>query len=727
MSILFLLVGCVESEGPLGLSGPPLQAAMRATDFTDSRLEAPELVQGRDAPLIVEGLPAGATVYYFGSDQGEGVTTTPWMDLDLEGARLLGTATADGDGRAVYMQRTTRRMQTGSLLLQAVAACNGLLLKTRVILRNITVPREHAAAQFEDVTESAGLGLMPMTGNSHTGGAAWVDINNDYWPDLFVTNGAGLPHYLYRNNGDGTFTDVSDRVLKPDVGLEDAGVSFADLENDGDLDILVAVDHPAYMAPGAVNVREGGPNLLYINDGHGYFTEDAGRWGVIDSEGRRTIEGIFADIDRDGFVDLYMDTWAMNYQVGVYDHTPTMLLNEEGTVFEDITDQSGLDDQGRDALVALFFDVNEDGWPDLYQGNVSVDFEAPYVHQDGLYVNDGAGGFVDEGASWPGYGDDAGAAMGADVGDVDGDGHYDLYITDIFDRTPEAGFDPLPAGNVLYRGNGEGTLEENSCDTAGVCSGYIGWPTNFADFDRDGWVDLWVGNSRPTEPEMLFWNRGDGTFEHHFLGLLREQDAHGGSVADYDGDGAMDIFVQSRTQPSMLLRNEAVDGHHYVALRLFGVTSNWAAIGADITVETADGLVQRRRVSGGDSAHSQQDLTLHVGIGSHTEAEVTVTWPSGSVEPLGVLPADVLSFAEEGVGVWTETLTSSEVVYDAGQLTVTVQSRFGGRTALEVVGYGELAWDPEQLVFGGTFEATELPEELTVVSERGGTFLVHPE
>jgi len=721
-----LALACAPAPEP----APVLQAddAARART-TDHRLLAPELIQGATAELAVERLPAGARVYFFASDQGEGITNTPWLDLELEQAFFIGEAIANGSGRASLSASIPADWTPRAITLQAGIYASGQVEKTRVIQRHITVPRANAASRFDDATTSSGIGLLAMTGNSHTGGAAWVDVNNDHWPDLFVTNGGGLPHYLFRNDGDGTFTDISDRVPKPDLALEDAGVSYADVDNDGDLDLFVAVDHPDYMAPVEYNVREGGPNLLYLNDGTGHFVESAAAWGAVDALGRRTIEGVFADVDRDGFVDLYVDTWAMNHQPGVYDHTPTLLRNDQGQGFVDATVGSGLEHDGRDNLVSLFFDANDDGWPDLYQGNVSGGFDPPYVHTDGLYINDGTGAFLEAGASWPGFGDDAGAAMGADIGDVDGDGHYDLYITDIFDRVPTAGYDALPAGNVLYKGRADGTLDDNSCDEAGICSGYIGWPANFTDFDRDGWVDLWVGNSAPGEPEMLFWNRGDGTFEHHDLGPLPDNDAKGGSVADYDGDGAMDIFIQNTLEPCTLLRNEASDDHHYLAIKLFGVTSNRAAIGADISVTTSDGLSQRRRVSGGDSAHSQQDLILHVGLGEHTDAEVTVTWPSGAVDVLGTLGADTLWFAEEHTGVLDETLTLAEASYDTveGLLTVTAQSRFGGRTELSVDGFGPLAWDPDTVAFAGSYATGSAPPSLTVTSSRGATFTVVPD
>ena len=122
---------------------------------------------------------------------------------------------------------------------------------------------------MRQVNAEAGLGVVFTDGNSHTGGVAWVDYNGDYLPDLFVTNGGGLDHFLFRNEGDGTFANVSGLVTKPDLSLEDAGVLYADIENDGDYDILVIVDNPTHVDPFAVNPVTGGPNLLYVNQGDG--------------------------------------------------------------------------------------------------------------------------------------------------------------------------------------------------------------------------------------------------------------------------------------------------------------------------------------------------------------------------------------------------------------------------------------------------------------------------
>lgn len=687
---------------------------------------APELVLGTTIALRAWDLPAGTTVAFFASEKGEGARTRMGpVTIDMEEAFYIGETVTDVNGQAELAFDVPADAEPRPLYLQAGWTLGEAAGTSEVLLRNYTVPASQSPVVLTLGTAGADLGTITMSGNTHTGGSAWVDYNGDHWPDLFVSNGGGLDHYLFRNDGDGTFTDVSYLVPKPDIAMEDAGVVFADLENDGDLDLFVPVDRFEFMDPGNEQQREGGPNVLYVNDGDGTFTEASTAWNVLDPRGWRNITGAFADIDRDGFVDLYVGDWAMNaYPLGTYDRFQRMLHNEGGVTFVDVTDAVGLGERGLDNLVTIFYDADQDGWPDLYQGNVAHGHYAPpeYDPTNYLFMNSGDGTFVEGNPASPGFGDDATAAMGADVADIDGDGDWDLFITDIFDRFAPAGHDALPRGHALYLGNADGTVADNSCDVAGVCAGYLGWPSSYADFDRDGWVDLLVGHYRPGEPEMLFVNRGDGTFEHHDLAALGENDTTGGSIADFDGDGDMDMFLQNTAAPSNLVRNDAIDTHHWMEMRLFGTVSNRAAIGAMITFTTGDGLVQRRRVSGGDSAHSQQDLIVHLGLGDFAEAEVTVTWPNGAVQALGTLGADQLWFVDETAGLLDEELTAVSATWAAGTLTVTAKSSFGGRTGLSVDGVG-LAWDPEAVQFVGQ-RAVPAPIEVTVTSDRGGSWVV---
>ena len=569
-----------------------------------------------------------------------------------------------------------------------------------------------APVELVDGTDDAELAsILTVTLNDHSGGVAWVDYNNDYWPDLFIPNGFGFPHYLYRNDGDGTFTDVSSIIPKPNNNLEEAAAVFADADNDGDSDIFIAVDSQIPLG-----TTQGGPNLFYRNDG-GSFLQGALPAGLVSASGRRSITAGFADYDRDGLVDLYCGQWARS--VFRMEFSDRLFHNNGGLSFTDLAPSAGADGEGRNNLTFLWFDVNMDNWPDLYVGNVG-EFSAGYVepeNHDVLYRNDANGlTFTDITGGGTTIGNDATAVMGNDVGDIDNDGDWDLYLTD----NPVEG--AAPFGNVLYQGNGT-TLEDNSCDTAGVCLTKASWPCSFADFNRDGWVDLLVGTTFSSDPDALFVNLGNGTFVDSPQTPLSDNRARGGSQADFDGDGDVDYCLWRSSQNLRLIRNEGVDGNRYLSVKLIATTSNRDAIGATVRV-TAGGVTQMRRVSGGDSAHSQQELILHFGLGDAAFCDVNVTWPGGTVQNFNAVGTDDLVFIDETTGIMTESLASVRAEWEGSDraLDVRVKSNFGGRTGFLLEEHGALTWDPETGLFRGRFSAEERPSELRLRSERGQVF-----
>ena len=567
-----------------------------------------------------------------------------------------------------------------------------------------------APVSMSDGTTAAGLGgLLTVSLTQHSGGCAWIDYNGDYLPDLFVTNGSGFAHYLFRNEGDGTFTDVSSLIPKPVLGLEEAAAVFADADNDGDSDLFIAVDNPASLGTTA-----GGPNLFYRNDG-GSFTQGALPAGLV--SGVRTITAGFADFDRDGLVDLHCGTWAR--AVWPLAFGDRLFHNGGGLSFTDVTATAGTDGLERNNLTTLWFDVDLDLWPDLYVGNVG-EFSSGYVepeNHDVLYTND-ANGTSFSAATTSGIGDDATAAMGMDVGDIDNDGDWDLYITD----NPVEG--AAPFGNVLYKGNGT-TLEDNSCDVAGVCLVKNSWACSFADWNRDGWVDLFVGTTKSSDPDALFVNQGDGTFVDQPQAALAGNRVLGGSHADFDGDGDVDLFLWLSSQAPRLIVNDGVDGNRHLSVKLFGTTSNRDAIGATVRV-TANGETQMRRVSGGDSAHSQQELILHFGLESALFCDVEVTWPSGLVQSFLSVGTDELIFVDETTGLMTESLASGVARYDArdGALEIEVRSSFGGRSGFQAEGLGALRFDASRGSYVGRFRPHERLADVTLRSKRGQRFLL---
>ena len=348
-------------------------------------------------------------------------------------------------------------------------------------------------------------------------------------------------------------------MAKPDLGLEDAGVTFVDLDNDGDEDLLVFVDNPTIVDVGGDNPQMGGPNLLYLNDGTGTFQEAAAQSGLLDPDGRRSICGALGDYDRDGLLDLYVGEWAIE-QTGAQNNCDRILRNT-GAGFEDVTDELGLTGYGLDALTCGWLDADLDGWPDLYVGNV-VNVDSPnQLNVDALYMNQGDGSFVDAWLPEPNLGDDAQAAMGWDIGDIDADGDWDLYVTDMFQPIPH------PQGNPLFLGDGAGGFSDNVADLAGVQAA-PSWPCNFADFDRDGWIDLWVGTLGVQYNDFLYRNERDGTFSSLSVPAFAGNATRGGSIADYDGDGDVDLFLQNYEMNSRLLRNDSTDTHSWIEFKL---------------------------------------------------------------------------------------------------------------------------------------------------------------
>jgi hypothetical protein len=544
-----------------------------------------------------------------------------------------------------------------------------------------------------------------------------VDINNDYLPDLFITNSTEKGHYLFLNRGGGRFLDVSDRVPKGDDIFESAGVLYADVDNDGDQDILVVTDSQMQMTVVVPQSPDGGPNLLYINDGTGHFTEMALEWGVLDPDGHRTSCGAFGDYNRDGWIDLYLCKWAvLAAPLGVHDNFDQLMLNQ-GDRF--VHQDTWIDGYGLDALVAAFVDFDQDLWPDLYVGNVAENDHVPIEDpRDVLYRNED-GAFIDVTADGMGQGEDAWAAMGSALGDIDNDGSWEFYVTDHWD------YPPNPRGNPLYTVQEDGTLSENICREAGVCAGYLSWPANFADFNLDGFVDLWIGTAWRSHPDLLFINRGDGTFVQHAQDDFKGNASHGGAVADYDADGDLDIFLFSDQVGSHLYRNDLAVSGGWLQLHLEGTDSNRSAIGAVVRASAA-GENMMRMVRGGDSAHSHSQAAVHFGLADALEAQVEITWPSGTVQSLGMLAKNAFFIVDETDGVRVEAISDDLVALDIASdtLHIEVRSNYGGRTKFVAQPMDiPLIYDADRGLYVADIEMNQNPPtEVILVSERGGSW-----
>ncbi len=567
--------------------------------------------------------------------------------------------------------------------LMAVLIIVGLVYHLVVSGRPVDVA---SSVQFVDVTAEAGLAFRHAFApeqkyivESMSGGAVFFDYNNDGWLDIYLVNAPTLQmaragrrarSALYRNNGDGTFTDATDRagVGQPGWGM---GACVGDYNNDGNEDLYVTCL---------------GKNILYRNNGDGTFTDVTERAGVGDR--RWSTGAAFADYDNDGDLDLFV----ANYVDVDLDHLPefgrgknctyrglkvqcgprglpgagdTLYRNNGDGTFTDVTERAGMTDpRGYYGLGVIWTDYNDDGWMDLYVANDSV--------PNFLYKNTGRGTFTEIGfPAGVAVNEDGAeqAGMGVTVGDYDRDGHLDLFVTNFSEDY-----------NTLYRSRGDGTFQDVShhTRTAIVSYPYLGWGTSFFDYDNDGWLDLLVVNGHVypqvdrahldtsyRQRKLLYHNNGDGTFSELAAragrALIEKRASRGAAFGDIDNDGDLDVLVNNIDGPPTLLRNRGDRRHHAVMIRLIGRTSNRDGIGARVTVK-AGSLVQIDEVRSGGSYLSQNDLRLHFGLGESDRVDlIEIRWPSGARQTFAHVKADRLLVIEEGRGMIRATpLASSE-------------------------------------------------------------------
>jgi len=541
-----------------------------------------------------------------------------------------------------------------------------------------------AAAAFTDVTEQAGVAyaqyvsadpLTCLTSPSFfsceiewmTGGAAVADVDGDGWPDLYVTR-LDAHDLLFRNNGDGTFEDVTASAGLAGFELQSNGARFADVDRDGDPDLYVTT-------VGLGEDPTNGRFYLFVNDGTGQFTEEAVAHGAhVPSSLDRAGYGIaVGDYDRDGWVDIYTTDWR---GPTLFDSLPhARLLRNRGFEapghFEDVTQAAGvLVDQSPGCLQGLtgcetrsfapaFVDLDADGWPDLA---IASDFGT-----SALFWNDGDGTFTD-GTAAAGVGTDENG-MGSTFGDYDGDGDLDWFVTSIFD--PDAICETGPcnwdtSGNRLYRNEGDRAFTD-ATDAAGVRDAGWGWGTVFFDADNDGDLDLVATNGvdfpfTPMEAPfeqtpMRFWeNDGTGgmTEISAAVGLTDTGSGKGLLTFDYDRDGDLDLFVVNNGTGGILYRNDGGNANDWLRVRVGGRRSEIEGRGARIEVTpTPGGPTQVREVGAGSHFLGQSERIAHFGLGPGPGGpvhEVHVRWPSGETRTWNEVPRNDLLVALEPTG-----------------------------------------------------------------------------
>jgi hypothetical protein len=541
-----------------------------------------------------------------------------------------------------------------------------------------------AQPEFTDVTAAAGLTylqhvaqappnclLSPSSCETErlSGGAAVGDFDGDGLPDLYATRLDGTD-ILFRNKGDGTFEDVTTSAGLSTFTLNSNGAAFGDIDRDGDLDLFVSV---IGVALDPVNNR----HYLFVNQGNGTFVEDAVARGTAIDPGklRRGFSVQFGDYDRDGWLDIHVNEWRP---------TPSSpgsrLLRNLGTaspgVFEDTTIEAGVILDSTDAFASSFADLDDDGWPDLA---VAADFGTSK-----LFWNDGDGTFTN-GTAAAGVGTDENG-MGSTIGDYDGDGDLDWFVTAIFDVNETCETQPCfwrYTGNRLYRNDGARNFSD-ATDTAGVREGFWGWGSAFFDYDNDGDLDLVMTNGIDfptstveaafnTDP-MRFWeNDGAGLYTERsaFVGLTDTRSGKGLLVFDYDDDGDLDLFIVNNAAGPILYRNDGGNAADWLRVETIGTDSNLEGIGAKVTIQAiALGPTQVREIGVGTHFLGQSERTAHFGLGTGITPvhDVTISWPSGQTQQFSNVVRNTTLVAVEPVVINAPVLHGTSLAWLIGTL-----------------------------------------------------------
>ncbi len=525
---------------------------------------------------------------------------------------------------------------------------------------------------FNDAATAAGIGADFYSGvSNHGGGVNWLDYDNDGWADLFFVNGKGFACNLYRNEGDGSFSNQSALLPVIDNALELTHSAYADYDNDGDVDLYVGVTRTVMAADGPANmllknlwVENGGTTV----PGQPLFVDVAAAAGVQNlanpplgtMPGYPTLTLGWVDYDRDGCLDLYVASMAA-FLSGTASNTNTLYHNNCDGTFEDVSVAAGLTSGGvgwlRPTLAFGAALINDDMWPDLYVINVA---DPSPNHFDFFFMNNGDGTFTEVSGTMPGIGNDSGAGMGIDFADIDLDGDWDMYMSDLVNP----GNEPLAEGNVLYLGNPDGTWSDNSAPAAGVASngGATGsWGVSFFDADQDGYEDLFVGVIGDHD---FFRNNHDGTFSDISISAgMSTGSGRGSAYADYDHDGDLDLGVMNMHGFVNLYENVSTGLGNQIQFRLDATTSNRSAIGTLVEI-TAGDQNQMRQMKGVVSAHSQDEALLHFGLGARRVVdEIQISWPSGIVQRLYNIPADQVVTIRETSGSFLQS--SGRVIVEA--------------------------------------------------------------
>jgi enediyne biosynthesis protein E4 len=533
--------------------------------------------------------------------------------------------------------------------------------------------------QFEDVTRKAGIHFHHERAASSErlyletmgAGVGWIDYDQDGFLDAIFVNSGYTPLFhpmnppqpaLYHNNGDGTFTEVTEKAGIHSDGTFFFGVAVGDFDNDGYPDIyLTGYRH----------------SVLYHNNGDGTFADVTAKSGVGNEGSWATAAGWF-DYDKDGQLDLLVANYVaydVDHPVScglskpgyrAYCHpdsfpgtSPRLYHNNGNGTFSDVTEKAGLLNKDGKSLAVVLTDMNGDGWTDIFIANDT--------QRNFIYLNNRDGAFRDVSySSGAGFSEDgqAEAGMGADTADVRHAGQYDLYVSHLDLQL-----------NRFYRNNGDATFTDATVAAGFGQTNYLNssFGARFFDYDNDGWADLLVMNGHILDnitlyhPEVtyeeerkLYRNLGDGKFADvsatQSADFRARRVGRGLAVGDYDNDGWLDFLVSNNGEDAQLFHNDGGDratskGNHWLGVRLIGTKSNRDGVGAKLKL-TAGDLVSYDQKRGGMSFCSAQDPRIYFGLGKHEKIQaLEIDWPSGTKEVVRNLAVDQIVTIEEGKGV----------------------------------------------------------------------------
>jgi hypothetical protein len=589
--------------------------------------------------------------------------------MNLHRRQFLGSSLLAFSSTLLDALTTPLRRWRRSLVLQSAPAANA------------SAANATSSVQFVDVAREAGLNVPNVWGGvdhkryiieAKGSGLAFFDYDNDGWLDIYLTNGTRLDEkwapgksptsQLFKNNRDGTFTNVTEKSGLARTGWQ-TGVCVGDYDNDGWDDLFCCF---------------WGHNILFHNNGDGTFSDVTHKAGLYNEPVRWGAGCTFLDYDRDGSLDLFVCNYVkfdleqaaassgaascqwkgipvMCGPRGLIGDTNLLYHNNGDGTFTDVSEKSGILKPGpRFSITAVSYDFDNDGWPDIY---VAVDSEPSMLfhnNHDGTFTDIG----VIAGCAYSEAGHEQ-AGMGVAVADYDCDGWLDIFKTNFTDDTCN-----------LYRNNGDGTFSDVTFPSGiAVNSRYVGWGCGFLDYDNDGWSDLMQINGHVypeiaghdvgqtyKNPRIVYRNMGNGQFKDVSAvmgpGISEHFSSRGAAFGDYDNDGDVDVLVLNMNDLPSLLRNDGGNKQNWIKIKLIGTKCNRTAIGARVRVITGE-HVQMDEVHSGSSVMSQGDLRLHFGVGkAETVDVIEVKWPTtGKLERFPQVKANQILTIREGSGI----------------------------------------------------------------------------